>query len=74
MKPFWEVTEREKTVLRLLLKFKGQHKPIPQVAGELAISEKAVRQLLYRLKRRYVKVNRFAQDYRLWRKRLGKYL
>ena len=70
-----EVTEHEKRVLGLLLKNQWRNKPIQAVAEVLGVSDNAVKQLLWRLRRRYAVAHRFIGQYQLWRKRLGrKYL
>ncbi len=72
MGTYIELTNREKKMLQILVR----HKDIKKTAESLGISEQAVRNMLYRIRRRYSRALELVSEYRKWRDKMppGKFL
>jgi DNA-binding CsgD family transcriptional regulator len=69
------LTPREREVLRILAACVSDERfrraPMREASRRLHITEAGVKMALYRLRRKYFKATQFAQEYRVWRRKLG---
>jgi len=72
MGTYIEITSREKKMLQALARYGSTRK----TAEFLGVSEQAVRNMLYRLRRRYSRALRLVSEYRQWREKMppGRFL
>jgi hypothetical protein len=70
-------TDRERQLVRLIIKYKDYKATLKMVANDMYITEQAVKNMLYRLRQRYLEAMNFIDNYRKLRRNLavpGRYL